>query len=148
MQQVLDFRGFGSACNLRSGRDEMRKIAVVEDSKDNRDFLYYLLGDTYEVTRYEDGEQVLAGIAVDAPDLIVMDIRLRGIDGLEVLKRIRQQERLRSIPVLALTANAMTGDREKYLGAGFDEYVAKPIVDIEQFRSIIGRLIPPLHPAA
>jgi CheY-like chemotaxis protein len=107
----------------------MRKIAIIEDTEDNRDVLYYLLRDEFKVSRYSSGEEGLQHFALDPPDLIVMDIRLPGIDGIEVLKRVREDQRLRDIPILALTANAMSGDREKYLAAGFDEYAAKPIID-------------------
>jgi CheY-like chemotaxis protein len=74
-----------------------------------------------------------------------MDIRLPGIDGIEVLKRVREDQRLRDIPILALTANAMSGDREKYLAAGFDEYAAKPIVDIDELLVTVRRLLAVRH---
>jgi len=119
----------------------MRKIAIIEDTQDNRDFLYYLLRDEFIAIRFDGGEEALQGFASDVPDLIVLDIRLTGMDGLEVLKRIRQDQELKHIPVVALTANAMLGDREKYLNAGFDEYVSKPIVDVNEFVSSLRRLI-------
>jgi len=119
----------------------MRKIAIIEDVEDNRDLLYYLLRDEFKVTRFSSGEEALRHFAVDIPDLIVLDIRLPGIDGVEVLKRVRQHEQLRNIPVLALTAHAMSGDREKYLSAGFDEYASKPIVDLTGFVGMVHRLL-------
>ena len=119
----------------------MRKIAIVDDAEDSRDFLYYLLRDDYEIARYDRGDEALRGFAANVPDLVIMDIRLQELDGIDILKRIRRDENLRSIPVIALTANAMTGDREKYLGAGFDEYVAKPIKDMDVLLSAIRRLI-------
>jgi CheY-like chemotaxis protein len=63
------------------------------------------------------------------PDLVLLDISLPGMDGNEILARIRADEGLRRLPVIALTAHAMAGDREKYLTAGFDDYITKPIVD-------------------
>jgi CheY-like chemotaxis protein len=119
----------------------MHKIAIVEDAKDNRDFLYYLLRDEYRVLRYGSGAEALQDFARQVPDLIVLDIWLPDIDGVEVLKRLRQQDALRNIPTIALTANAMVGDREKYLAAGFNEYVSKPIMDIDGFRSMIRSLL-------
>jgi len=119
----------------------MRKIAIIEDAKDNLDFLYYLLRDEFIAIRYDSGEEALQGFASDVPDLIVLDIRLNGMDGLEVLKRIRQDQELKQIPVVALTANAMLGDREKYLNAGFDEYIPKPIIDVNEFVGSLRRLI-------
>ena len=119
----------------------MHKIAVVDDAKDNRDFLYYLLGDEYEVLRYGTGQEALQASAREAPDLIVLDIWLPDIDGVEVLRRLRQQDGWRNVPAIALTANAMTGDREKYLAAGFDDYVSKPIMDIGRFLKLVRGLL-------
>ena len=65
----------------------------------------------------------------DLPDLILLDISLPGMDGTEVLDWIRKQDDLKETPVIALTAHAMAGDREKYISAGFNDYVTKPIVD-------------------
>jgi two-component system cell cycle response regulator DivK len=119
----------------------MRKIAIIEDARDNRDFLYYLLRDEFNVTPYASGEEALPSFARDEPDLIVLDIRLPGMDGVELLKLVRQNPQLGKIPVLALTADAMSGDREKYLRAGFDGYVSKPIVDVYAFFRTIRRLL-------
>jgi two-component system, cell cycle response regulator DivK len=125
----------------------MHKIAVIEDAKDNRDFLYYLLRDEYDVLRYASGQDALQAFGREAPDLIVLDIWLPDIDGVEVLKRIRQEKTLRNVPTIALTANAMTGDRERYLAAGFDEYVSKPIMNIDAFVKLIRGLLPPSNSA-
>jgi len=121
----------------------MHKIAIIEDVEDNRDLLYYMLHDEFEVTRFSSGEEALQHFTGDSPDLIVLDIWLPGMDGVEVLNRVRQVEHLRKIPVLALTANAMSGDREKYLSAGFDEYASKPIANVVEFVRIVRRLLIP-----
>ena len=81
------------------------------------------------------------GLADDIPDLVLLDISLPGMDGAEVLQWVRSQESLSSLPVIALTAHAMSGDREKYLEMGFDEYVTKPIVDEEVLMGAIERLL-------
>ena len=107
----------------------MRRIAVVEDNADNRLLLQAILDGLYEVVEYENGVDALAGLAASVPDLVLLDISLPGMDGNEILARIRADARLRALPVIALTAHAMTGDREKYLAAGFNDYVTKPIVD-------------------
>ena len=107
----------------------MTVIAVVEDNADNRLLLQAILGDSYDIDEYEAGAAALEGLARSRPDLVLLDISLPGMDGVEVLSRIRADERLRDLPVIALTAHVMAGDREKYLGAGFDDYIAKPIVD-------------------
>jgi len=105
------------------------KIAVVEDNPDNRLLVQAILEDDYEVSEYETGQEALDGLEADAPDLVLLDISLPEMDGTEVLEWIRANERLKDVPVIALTAHAMAGDREKYLQAGFNDYVTKPIVD-------------------
>lgn len=105
------------------------RIAVVEDNPDNRLLVQALLEDLYEISEYGTGQEAVDGLADDAPDLVLLDISLPEMDGTEVLEWIRQHEDLRTTPVIALTAHAMAGDREKYLSAGFDDYLTKPIVD-------------------
>jgi CheY-like chemotaxis protein len=105
------------------------KIAVVEDNADNRMLVQALLEDRYEICEYETGVQAVEGLGGDVPDLILLDISLPEMDGTEVLAWIRGQDSLKNLPVIALTAHAMAGDRDKYLAAGFNDYVTKPIVD-------------------
>lgn len=105
------------------------KIAVVEDNPDNRMLVQALLEDQYEISEYETGVQAVEGLGSDVPDLILLDISLPEMDGTEVLAWIRRQDALKDLPVIALTAHAMAGDRDKYLAAGFNDYVTKPIVD-------------------
>ena len=107
----------------------MNTVAVVEDNADNRLLLQAILDGLYDVVEYENGIDALAGLAAQLPDLVLLDISLPGMDGNEILARIRADEGLRRLPVIALTAHAMAGDREKYLAAGFDDYITKPIVD-------------------
>lgn len=107
----------------------MNTVAVVEDNADNRLLLQAILDGLYDVVEYENGVDALAGLAATLPDLVLLDISLPGMDGNEILARIRADERLRRLPVIALTAHAMAGDREKYLAAGFNDYITKPIVD-------------------
>jgi two-component system, cell cycle response regulator DivK len=108
----------------------MKRIAVVEDNPDNRLLVQAILEDRYELSEYETGADAVAGLGEDLPDLILLDISLPEMDGTEVLAWIRQQSApLKDTPVIALTAHAMAGDREKYLRAGFNDYLTKPIVD-------------------
>jgi two-component system, cell cycle response regulator DivK len=107
----------------------MTHIAVVEDNPDNRLLLQAILEDVYSVTEYETGLAALEGFTSHRPDLILLDISLPGMDGVEVLQHIRADAHLHTIPVIALTAHAMAGDRERFLAAGFDGYLTKPIVD-------------------
>ena len=107
----------------------MTTIAVVEDNADNRLLLQAILDGQYDLVEYENGVDALAGLAAALPDLVLLDISLPGMDGNEILARIRADTALRRLPVIALTAHAMSGDREKYLAAGFNDYITKPIVD-------------------
>lgn len=119
----------------------MRTLAVVEDNADNRLLLQAILGDLYQLVEYENGADALAGFARARPDLVLLDISLPGMDGNEILQRIRKDVMLRDLPVIALTAHAMAGDREKFLAAGFDDYITKPIVDETQLIGAIERLL-------
>ena len=107
----------------------MTTIAVVEDNADNRLLLHALLDGPYDLVEFENGTDALAGLRATPPDLVLLDISLPGMDGNEILSHLRADPKLRRLPVIALTAHAMRGDREKYLAAGFDDYVTKPIVD-------------------
>jgi len=107
----------------------MTTIAVVEDNADNRLLLQAILEGLYDLVEYENGTDALAGLTASLPDLVLLDISLPGMDGNEILARIRADARLRALPVIALTAQAMSGDREKYLASGFNDYITKPIVD-------------------
>jgi CheY-like chemotaxis protein len=119
----------------------MTRIALVEDNADNRMLACAILGDSYEIDEYESGPDALAAFAQQPPRLVLLDISLPGMDGTEVLRRMRADPRLRTVPVIALTAHAMTGDREKYLELGFDSYVSKPIVDDALLLAEIDRLL-------
>lgn len=108
-----------------------KKIAVVEDNADNRLLLQVILDGEYEIQEYEDGPTALTGLRENAPDLVLLDISLPGMDGVEVLRELRADAELGRLPVVALTAHAMAGDRERYLALGFDAYLSKPILDDE-----------------
>lgn len=124
---------------------ELPRVAVVEDNPDNRLLLQALLAGRYQVDEYESGPAALAGITARPPGVVLLDISLPGMDGAEVLRRLRSDDALRPIPVVALTAHAMTGDRERFLGMGFDGYVAKPIIDETLLYDAIERLIARRH---
>lgn len=119
----------------------MAKIAVVEDNPDNRLLVSALLEGRYEIVEYETGREAVVGIEDDVPDLVLLDISLPEMDGTEVLEWIRGPAGLDDLPVIALTAHAMAGDREKYLSLGFDEYVTKPIVDEDVLMEAIERCL-------
>jgi CheY-like chemotaxis protein len=119
------------------------KIAVVEDNPDNRLLVNAILDDVYELSEYETGADAVAGLAKDPPDLVLLDISLPEMDGTEVLAWIRRQPQFKTLPVVALTAHAMAGDREKYLAAGFNDYVTKPIIDESLLLEAIQRWLSP-----
>jgi CheY-like chemotaxis protein len=121
----------------------MTTVVVVEDNADNRLLLRALLGERYDLVEFDNGVDALAGLAASTPDLVLLDISLPGMDGNEILGRIRADERLRPLPVIALTAHAMAGDRERYLRAGFDDYITKPIVDETVLLDAIERRLTP-----
>lgn len=106
----------------------MVKILLVEDNEMNRDMLSRRLRrNGYEVLIAIDGQQGVEMAAAESPDLILMDMSLPVIDGWEAARRVRENEATRKIPVIALTAHAMAGDREKAIEAGCDDYDTKPV---------------------
>ena len=105
----------------------MKKILVVEDIELNRDLLVQLLEDDYEVVTADDGAAGIEMAEAMVPDLILMDLSLPIIDGWEATRRIKAADKLKDIPVIAVTAHAMQGDEEKARAAGCDDFVTKPI---------------------
>lgn len=106
----------------------MAKILLVEDNEMNRDMLSRrLLRNGFEVVMAIDGEQGVSLAQSERPDLILMDMSLPVIDGWEATRRVRANDVTSEIPIIALTAHAMSGDREKALEAGCDDYDTKPI---------------------
>ena len=109
------------------------QILVVEDNERNMKlFRDVLEASGYRTLEAATGERAVEMTFQHRPDLVLMDIQLPGIDGVEALDRLRADERFSAVPVLALTAQAMEGDRERFLAAGFDGYLSKP-VDIAEF---------------
>jgi two-component system, cell cycle response regulator DivK len=116
-------------------------ILLVEDNEMNRDMLSRRLQRRgYDVIVAVDGEEGVARAKADGPDLVLMDLSLPGIDGWEATRQLKAAEPTRLIPVLALTAHAMAGDREKALAAGCDDFDTKP-VDLPRLVTKIERLL-------
>ncbi len=114
-------------------------ILVVEDNEKNmRLFRDILQATGYTPLEATSAGQALALAAEQAPALVLMDIQLPDMDGTEALERLREDERTARIPVLALTAQAMHGDRERFLEAGFDGYISKP-VDVAELVATVRR---------
>jgi len=105
-----------------------RKILIVEDNQDSRELVVKILKNKgYQIIEAIDGAEALEKARVEKPDLILMDISIPKIDGYEVTKRLKSEEDFKDIPIVALTAHAMKGDREKFITAGFEGYISKPI---------------------
>jgi len=120
---------------------EMTKILVVDDNLDSRELVAKILQNRgYNVIEALDGEDALNKAREERPALILMDISLPKLDGYEVTRRLKALEELRDIPIIALTAHAMKGDREKALAAGCQGYVPKPI-NIRELPALVQRFI-------
>jgi CheY-like chemotaxis protein len=119
----------------------MHKILLIEDNEMNRDMLSRrLTRKGFEIAIAEDGEHGVEMAQTESPSLILMDISLPVMDGYEATRQIKANPTTRSIPIVALTAHAMSGDREKCLEAGCDEYETKP-VDLPRLLDKIEKLL-------
>jgi len=120
----------------------MTKILVIEDNSDNLTVMEYLLSKNgYSVFTAVDGEKGVALAKKEMPDLIICDIQMPILNGFEVVKIVKNDTKLQRIPIVAVTAYAMVGDREKILSAGFNHYMGKPI-NPEEFLVEIESILP------
>ena len=116
-------------------------ILIVEDSGKNRKLVRDVLTfKGYEVIETETGEEGVRLARERSPSLVLMDIRLPGIDGVEALRRLRAEETTRGISVMAMTASVMSEDRQKIMAAGFDGYQSKPI-NVTDFVAAVAQLL-------
>ena len=119
----------------------MKKILVVEDVEFNRDLIVQLLEEDYDVVTAVDGDEGVRRAERDRPDLILMDLSLPVVDGWEATRRIKANETLRHIPIIALSAHAMVGDEERARQSGCDDYISKPLneeVLFEKLKRLFG----------
>jgi CheY-like chemotaxis protein len=114
----------------------MKKILIVEDVEYNRDLLTQLLEEEFEVIAATDGEAGIAMAKREKPDLILMDLAMPVVDGWEATRRLKSDEALRTIPIIALTSHAMQGDEAKARASGCDGYLTKPLDEILLFRMV------------
>ena len=122
---------------MERATDMKRQILIVDDNPDNLKLAQLLLEcEGYQVETAEDAEQALAWLQSRRPDLILMDIQLPGMDGLDLTRRLRTMEELKKVRIVALTAYAMHGDEENARAAGCDGYITKPI-DTRAFPALI-----------
>jgi two-component system cell cycle response regulator DivK len=104
-----------------------KRILVVEDQADDRQIIRDVLAGTdYEITEAEDGEHALAAVAIERPDLILMEIQLPSMDGYETIRRIKADPALLSIPIIAVTSYAPSEEQQKARAAGCNDFVPKP----------------------
>jgi CheY-like chemotaxis protein len=116
-------------------------VLIADDRSSSRELLRLVLERAgYAVIEAEDGNQALDQTRSGNPDLVLMDLQMPGLDGYEVLAALRSDPRFTTLPVLALTASAMRGDREHILAAGFTDYLAKP-AGPELLRETVARLL-------
>jgi signal transduction histidine kinase/CheY-like chemotaxis protein len=120
----------------QKGLNEKPSILVIEDNPDNMISIKALLSDKYEVYEAFDGMEGIEKAKKEVPNLILMDIGLKNIDGIETFKRIRLLETLRHIPIVAITANALSENRKEILAHGFDGFIAKPINENDFFKTL------------
>ena len=117
------------------------KILYIEDAFENRLLVCRILAaEGYSVLEAENAQQAMDILSIEAPDLILIDIKLPGIDGYSLTAWIREIPHYTITPIVAITANAMRGDREKTIAAGCDGYIQKPI-DVDTFPGVIAKFL-------
>jgi CheY-like chemotaxis protein len=121
---------------------EQKTVLYIEDNPHNRRLVRRTLERRgFSMVEAVDGPSGLKLVQELAPPLVLLDIGLPGMDGIEIVTQMKADERLRDIPVIALTASAMRGDRERFLGAGCDDYLSKPI-DVLELLSKVSEYYP------
>jgi CheY-like chemotaxis protein len=119
------------------------RVLLVDDNPDNLEIVAVLLGQRYDVRSYGSAEEALGAIDMVRPNVLVLDIRMRGVDGIQCLQAIRARPGYATIPAIALTAFAREVERKAFLDAGFHAVVTKPILDERQLVTPIERLLAP-----
>jgi two-component system cell cycle response regulator DivK len=114
-----------------------KKVLCIEDNKTNMLLVSRIVeADGYDLIRAEDGPSALGILEDFVPDIILLDVNIPGIHGLDLARMIKEDERLAQVPLIATTANVLVGDKERCLEAGCDEYLPKPL-DIRQLRQVM-----------
>jgi CheY-like chemotaxis protein len=120
----------------------MKRILVVEDVEFNRDLIVQLLEDEYEILTATNGAEGIEVAERERPDLILMDLSLPVMDGWEATRRIKANEALQDIPIIALSAHAMKGDEDRARQSGCDDYLSKPLDEdllFQKLAKLLGR---------
>lgn len=119
----------------------MKKLLVADDKATSRELIRVALeGEDYQITEAADGIEALRCAREAVPDLVILDLHMPGVDGFGVLAELRRDDHFAGTPIMALTASAMQGDRERALAAGFDSYVSKPL-PLPALRAEVKRLL-------
>lgn len=119
----------------------MKKVLVADDKDTGRELVRTILERSgHQVFEASDGEEAVSEALRIHPDLIILDIHMPGLDGFEVIEKLRNEDRFSNTPIIALTASAMMGDRERAMAAGFTGYITKPI-RLEALRAEVERLL-------
>jgi CheY-like chemotaxis protein len=119
----------------------MPKLAIIDNDPDVLRFLNLVLSPHHQVTCYATGRAALEGLLGDPPDVVLLDINLGDMSGVEVARAIRAHPRLGSVPIIAITTHVSASKRAKLTGEGFTSLVAKPIVDVESLLALVSLLI-------
>ena len=126
-----------------SNGNRVTKILVADDKASSRELVRTVLEHCgYEVIEASDGAEAVEIARASEPELILLDLQMPSLDGFGVVQKLRSEQRFALTPIVALTASAMHGDREKALAAGFSGYITKPI-RLKSLRSEVERLLPP-----
>ena len=118
-----------------------RRLLVIDDAPDNLEFLTVLLRDTYDVFSYGSCGEALPDLPDIDPDLLLLDVRMFPMNGVDFLKQVRAVPGFSSIPAIAVTALAHDAERQAFLAAGFQEVVIKPILDLPKLQAMIAMLL-------
>ena len=122
----------------------MKKIYLVEDNPDNAELVVDMLSDQYDIKRFSSAVELLTFLykpEIEKPDIFILDISLPGMDGVTLMRKIKDEETFQNVPMIALTAHAMKDDKRRFIDSGFDGYVSKPIVEEEALKGEISRVI-------
>jgi two-component system cell cycle response regulator DivK len=123
-----------------------KTVLAIEDNQSNMILISRVVeAEGYELLKAEDGTIALELLAAEKPDLILLDINIPGIHGLELAGQLKADDRLADVPLVATTANVLQGDRERCLAAGCDDYLPKPL-DIRELRQVMNHYLAPDSP--